>query len=88
MRRTGATFQNRYQRFVIDKVYGFLAKQENEIINQISEVCTCYDNDESNPRASDPVLSHLDWDIKQFLTTRKYLYDTTLEASTVIAARA
>ena len=81
-------FPNCYQRFVIDKVYGFLAKQEYEIINRISEVCKCYDKDESNLRASAPVLSHLDCDIKRFLTARKQLYDSTLESSTILAARA
>ena len=81
-------FPNCYQRFVMDKVYGFLAKQEYEIIDQISEICKCYDKDESNLRASDPVFSQLDCDIKQFLTVRKQLYDSTLEASTMLAARA
>ena len=81
-------FPNSYQSFVIDKVYGFLAKQEYEIINQISEVCKCYDKDESNLRASDPVFSQLDCDIKQFLTVRTQLYDSTLETSTMVAARA
>ena len=84
----GKWFSNSYQTFVIDKVYGFLAKREYEIINQISEVCKCYDKDESNLRASAPVLDHLDWDIKQFLTARKQLYDSTLEASNILAARA
>ncbi len=81
-------FSNCYQRYVIEKVYEFLAKQEYEIINQISEVCECYDKDESDLRTSDPVLSHLDCDIKRFLTARKQLYDNTLAASTMIAARA
>ena len=36
-------FSNRYQIFVIDKVYEFLAKGEKELINQICEVCKCYD---------------------------------------------
>ena len=80
-------FPNHYQRFVIDKVYGFLAKREFEIINQISEVCKCYDKDESDVRKSDPVLSHLDWDVTQFLTARKQLYNTTLETSAMLAAR-
>ena len=81
-------FPNSYQRFVIDRVYGFLANQEYEIINQISEICKCNEKDESNLGASDPVLSHLDCDIKQFLTVRKQLYDNTLETSTMLAARA
>ncbi len=80
-------FPNCYQRFVIDKVYRFLAKREYEIINRISEVCKCYDKDESDLPASSPELSHLDCDIKQFLTARKQLYDSTLEASTMLAAR-
>ena len=81
-------FPNCYQRFVIDKVYGFLAKQEYDIINQISDVCRYHDRDESNSRASDPVLSHLDCDIKLFLTARKRLYDGTLEVANLLASRA
>ena len=81
-------FSNCYQRYVIDKVYGFLAKREYEIINQISEVCQCNDKGKSNLQTCDSVLIHLDWDVKQFLIARKQLYDSTLEASTMIAARA
>lgn len=80
-------FPNCYQRFVIDKVYGFLAKQEYDIINQISDVCRYHDRDESNSRASDPVLIHLDCDIKQFLIARRQLYDSTLEAANRLADR-
>ena len=81
-------FPNCYQRFVIDKVYGFLAKQESEIIGRISEICRWYDNDLSDCRPSDPAISHLDCDIKQFLNVRKQLYESTLESARNLAARA
>ena len=81
-------FSNPYQIHVIDKVYEFLAKGENEIINQICGVCKRYDKGESNWQAVDAVSSHLDSDIKQFLIARKQLYDNTRKTTTDLAARA